>query len=185
MEYSIAFCYISLQEKSWEGALNKRWELLQPYIDLMRQFVSDETKIVFNTTWAYSSFHYNSESALVKYFDNDQMKMYTMIQESAKKNVATNEDIEFLIDGGTAIQNARSSFLTDQRINRDYTHLSYTFGRFVAGLNLIKTISGVDISHISWAPEGVTEIEKQIAIEAVENTQINPFSVTQSVYVEE
>ena len=181
-----AWDYICLQERTWQGALNYHWDLLDPYIELLSMYVGPDTKFVFNSTWAYTLAYGASDSnALVQYFDSDQLKMYSMSQAAVQKNVLPRDDIEFIINGGTAVQNVRSSFLEEKRINRDYTHLSYDFGRFVVGLNLIKTVTDVDLSRLTWAPQGVTELEKKIAIEAVENCINKRFEVTPSVYTEE
>ena len=177
--------YVCLQERTWQGALNYHWDLLDPYIELLSMYVSPETKFVFNTTWAYTlAYGASEDNALVKYFDSDQMKMYSMSQAAAQKYVTSREDIEVVISGGTAVQNIRSSYLEEKRINRDYTHLTYDFGRFVVGLNLIKTITDVDLSHLTWAPAGVTDLEMKIAVEAVEHCMETRFSVTPSIYTE-
>ena len=180
-----AWDYVCLQERTWQGALNYHWDLLDPYIELLSMYVSPETKFVFNTTWAYTlAYGASEDNALVKYFDSDQMKMYSMSQAAAQKYVASREDIEVVISGGTAVQNIRSSYLEEKRINRDYTHLTYDFGRFVVGLNLIKTITDVDLSRLTWAPAGVTDLEMKIAVEAVEHCMETRFSVTPSIYTE-
>ena len=178
--------YVCLQEKAWYAALDYEWDLLDIYEDLLLDYIPADagTKLCWNITWAYSIDLTTSDNALTQYFDSDQMKMYEAEQDSIVRNIVPREEIDFILNGGTAIQNARSSYLTDHRINRDYTHLSLTYGRFVAGLNLIKTLSSVDLTYLSWRPEDVTDVEFQIAIEAVENTQINPFEVTQSIYTE-
>ena len=176
--------YICLQEKAWYAALDYEWDLLPLYEELLLEYIPEDTIFCWNITWAYSIDLTTSENALTQYFNSDQMEMYTKEQDSIVRNIVPREEIDFIIDGGTAIQNARSSYLTDYEINRDHTHLSLYLGRFIAGLNLIKTVSSADLSYLTWRPEGVTDTEFQIAIEAVENTQINPFSVTQSIYTE-
>lgn len=176
--------YVCLQEKAWYVALDYEWDVVELYEALILEYLPEDTKLCWNITWAYSMDLTTSENALTQYFDGDQMAMYEAEQDGIVRNIVDREEIDFIIDGGTAIQNARSSYLTDYRINRDYTHLSLTYGRFIAGLNLIKTVSSVDIRGLSWRPNDVTDTEFQIAIESVENTQINPFSVTQSIYTE-
>ena len=52
------------------------------------------------------------------------------------------------------------------------------FGRYVAGLMLVKTLTRLDIDNIVWAPDGVTEKEKQIAIDAVNAAYENNYTVT-------
>ncbi len=178
--------YICLQEKAWYAALDYEWELLEPYEELLSEYMAEDTKFCWNITWAYSLdlTEPGSENALTQYFDGDQIKMYTAEQQSIVNHVVPREEIEFIINGGTAIQNARSSYLTDYDINRDHTHLSLYLGRFIAGLNLIKAISDVNLSNLSWRPDGVNDTEFQIAIESVEHAIVNPFSVTQSIYTE-
>ena len=116
-------------------------------------------------------------------FDGSQEKMYKEQQQTYKNIIAKEERIYKIIPTGTAIQNARSSFMGDG-LNRDLSHLTYDFGRYIAALNFVYTLSGKDISAIHYAPDGVSEKQIQLAIESVENAGKNKFEVTQSVYKE-
>jgi hypothetical protein len=44
-------------------------------------------------------------------------------------------------------------------------------------------LAGKSVEGIAYAPEGVDEVLKAIAIESVENAVKSPFEVTQSVFV--
>ena len=79
---------------------------------------------------------------------------------------------------GTAVMNARTSSLG--AITRDYYHLTKTTGRYLAGLTFFGALTGADISAITWAPEGVDEREKAIALESAVNAIRKPFEITKS-----
>ena len=63
-----------------------------------------------------------------------------------------------------------------------HCHLTYDFGRYIAGLTLVSQITGIDISNINYAPAVVSTEYKQIAIESVQNAIRNPFEITPSSY---
>ena len=175
--------YISLQEKAWYGAIDYQWDLLDTYLELVRLYAHPRTKFCWNLTWAHNSdWPSSSDTTLYDYFGGNQLAMYQAEQGGVIRHIVGRDDFEFIVDGGTAIQNARSSYLTDLRIARDYTHLSYDLGRYIAGLNLIKTISDIDLTNLSWKPDTVTETEMRIAVESVENCIVNRFDVTPSMY---
>ena len=102
----------------------------------------------------------------------------------------TNEEIKILVPSGTAIQNARTSYLGDT-LNRDGTHLDYGVGRYIAALTFMAALTGADISEIEWAPtnigEDVRDVDaaaRVVAIESVINALKNPYEVTQSQYTQ-
>ena len=65
-------------------------------------------------------------------------------------------------------------------LTRDCYHLSVDKGRYIAGLALISTLSGIDAGKVSWTPAGVDEYAKNVAIESVRNAQKAPLLITQS-----
>ena len=82
---------------------------------------------------------------------------------------------------GTAVQNARTSYLGDT-LTRDGFHLSIPYGRYIAALTWGRVLTGKSVEGIAYAPEGVDENLKAIAIESVENAVKSPFEVTQSSF---
>ncbi len=136
-------------------------------------------------TWAYQEGYKGLET-------NDygtQMVMYDGIVETVKSIILPNPTFEFVSPTGTAIQNARTSYLGDT-LNRDGIHLSYGLGRYIAALTFVGAITGMDISGVTWRPlEGddyfkypVSEQEQKIAIESAVNALENPYSITESQY---
>lgn len=106
--------------------------------------------------------------------------MYNAIVEAVQKKIR-NTDFFKIIPNGTAVQNARTSSVGD-RITRDGFHLSYDFGRYIAGLTIVHALTGEDISDIEYKPSGVSDAYRKIAIESAMNAVANPYEVTQSQY---
>ncbi|MBR0327562.1 MAG: DUF4886 domain-containing protein, partial [Clostridia bacterium] len=115
-------------------------------------------------------------------YGSDQMKMYNAILNAVASKIKTNDNFVYIVPNGTAIQNARTSYIGDH-ITRDGYHLSYDFGRYIAGLTFISKLTGLSVENVGFAPEGVDENKKLIAIESAMNAIASPDSVTNSVYV--
>ena len=121
--------YISIQQNSDDSGISSSYSLyLEDLITYIYNTANEEAKIVFNMTWAYQQNSTHQE--FVKYNKN-QNTMYEAIVEAVKEKVRSNEDISMVIPVGTAIQNARTSFVGDT-LTRDGYHLTYDFGRYVA-----------------------------------------------------
>ena len=133
---------------------------------------------VWNMTWA------GSES----YTNNKQMYKYNQIIEYTPLYYEMDGEVSFFIPVGTAIQNARSSYLGDT-MNRDGAHLSYGVGCYTASLTFVGSITGLDISKVEWRPtedtsqsDPITVDEQKIAIESAQNALKVPLAVTGSQY---
>lgn len=172
---------ISIQQASGSSGLpetyNEDLTTLISYINTNK--LNPEAKIVWNMTWAYQG---NSTHNAFPNYNNDQMTMYNAIVNAVQTKILTNENISLVIPTGTAIQNARTSTVGDN-LTRDGYHLTYDFGRYVAGLTWLKAITGWDIDDINYTP-GVTINEwlKNIAKESVNNAIAKPFEVTPSQF---
>ena len=86
------------------------------------------------------------------------------------------------VPNATSIQNARTSFLGDT-LTRDGYHLSYDIGRYIAGVTFFHAVTGMDISKLTYAPDGVNEQVRKVAIESAINAVKKPYEVTPSHYV--
>ena len=131
-------------------------------------------------TWAYQQ---NSTHGDFSKYNKDQLTMYQAIVDTVNARIESNSKIELVVPNGTSIQNARTSFVGDN-LTRDGYHLSYDFGRYIAGLTLVAKMTGVDISILEYAPTGVSKAYKDIAIESVINAINNPYKVTTSKYAD-
>lgn len=107
--------------------------------------------------------------------------MYNAILSAVDKNIRTRDDIYTVSPTGTAIQNARSSYVGD-RLTRDGYHLTYDLGRYVAGLTFIGQLTGLSIENVTYLPDGVDENLRAVAIESATNAIKTPTKQTESNY---
>lgn len=168
--------YISVQQGSAESGLSSTYANLAGLVSKIKELADEDTKIVFNMTWAYQS---DSTHSAFPSYSSDQMTMYLGIVEAMNECVLTNEDIEFVVPVGTAIQNARTSSLGDT-LTRDGYHLNYDYGRYIAALTYISRLTGLSVEDISYKPSAVSASTKSICIEAAVNAISKPLEVTES-----
>ncbi len=168
--------YISMQQVSGQSGQPEAYELLPKLVEYVKENANKDATFVWNMTWAYGQTTTHEDFAA---YDSDQMTMYEAIVDTVNEKIVDNKDFAIVIPSGTAIQNGRTSFIGDD-FTRDGYHLSYDLGRYVAGLTLVKQLTGKSIDDIEFAPEGVTDEQKAVAIESANNAVENPFEVTQS-----
>ncbi len=169
--------YITFQQKSGDSGLAETYNDLQALIDIVEP-LCPRAKLVWHMTWSSDN---NAN------YGGDRMKMYQAIVSSVMSKIETNDRIALVIPVGTAIQNARTSYLGEayKILNRDWVHLSYGIGRYIAGLTFVHTLTGLPIDDVTYVPTGqysVSDDERRIAIESVKNAVENPYMVTNSVY---
>lgn len=170
--------YISFQQASAFSGIEDSYYYLAPLLEKAEGMLSNKehTQFVFNMTWAYQG---DSTHGDFYRYQNNQMLMYQMITNAVTKKVLPISKIKALIPNGTAIQNARSSFIGDN-LTRDGYHLSYDLGRYIAGLTAMKTLTGKNIDNLLFSP--VDETRTLIAKESVDNALINTLIPTNSIY---
>ena len=169
---------IALQHGTIDGSKNTELEYydkLAPLVEEIRKIAPEKAKIVFNRHWVGES--WNTHPEIVS-FGGDTAKMYEIVSDIVKNYVVNTKYLDFATPVGTAIQNARTSRI--ESLNRDGYHLSLGTGRYIAALAFFASVTGCDISDIGWAPEGVNEYEKAVAIESTLNALKTPYSVTES-----
>ncbi len=170
--------FVSIQHGTNDGS---RYAEEASYTDLpalvayIRSYLPESTKIAFNMTWVGEP---NSHEEMVA-FGNDQLKYYKAVAALTSSLVANTEGINIVSPTGTAIQNARTASVG--KLTRDNYHLSLKLGRYIAGLTFFKALTGADISQIKWAPEGLNDYMRAVALESAQNAINTPFSVTNSV----
>ncbi len=138
-------------------------------LDKLMQYIRDNTtnpdiRIAWNMTWAYQQ---NSNHADFPIYNRDQMTMYNAIVSTVKSEIET-RGFDAIIPNGTSIQNARTSFLGDT-LTRDGYHLSYDMGRYIAGLTLVSTLTGIDASEATWAPSSMMKGYADVCKESAKN----------------
>lgn len=169
--------YISFQEVS---QLSGKMEGYTAYLPQLVEYAAalttnPEVKFVLHQTWAYAqdSNHFGFPN-----YDSDQMTMFQAIVETVwqAKNLT---DIAMIVPSGTAIQNARTSYIGD-RFTRDGYHLSLTMGRFTAAATWFEALFG-GIADNPFIPdmfsEYDTELARTAALEAVSKpTEVTPLT---------
>jgi len=164
------------------------------YIDEIMAYVQENktntnARFVWNMTWAFQSD--NTHEIFLMNHKGDQMTMYNMIVDTVKEKVVPRDDFSAIIPSGTAIQNARTSYFGDT-LTKDTLHLN-NLGRVIAGYAAWATLTGKTIAEINLPPVSsydltepllLTESDKAVIIEAVNNAISNPWEVTPSSYPE-
>lgn len=169
---------ISMQQASHDSGMTETYKTLPELIAFVRANVKKGVKLAWNMTWAYQQD--TTHLGFVNYA-NDQKTMYESILNAVKTCVLPTQEFSMLFPVGTAVQNARTSYLGDT-LTRDGFHLSIPYGRYIAALTWGRVLTGKSVEGIAYAPEGVDENLKAIAIESVENAVKSPFEVTQSSF---
>lgn len=166
--------YVSLQQASTFSGLFDTYRqplpALHHYID---SITNGSVRYLWHQTWAYAG---NSTHKGFVNYDNDQQTMYRAIME-ASAQVGTLIPLDVLVPSGTAIQNARTSFIGDH-LTRDGYHLDLHIGRFIAACTWFESLFGEPAPVADYRPEGVSEAEAEVARQAAHAAVKKPFSVT-------
>ena len=123
-------------------------------------------------TWAYAKDTVHPQFEL---YNNSQEEMYARILNAVQEKILPRKEIAKIIPSGTAVQNAREAL--GDVLNCDGIHLN-TLGCYIAGLCVAKSLVGLEIDGVQYAPEGISEEERKIAIAAANAACENPFAVT-------
>lgn len=174
--------FVSLQQASPYSGQAETYGKTGELITYVRKNLpaTSHAKIIWNMTWAYQT---GCDHWAFANYNSNQAFMYSKIIAATQTKIRSNKSISAIVPAGTAIQNARSSKLGDT-LNRDGYHLTMGLGRYIAGLTLVHTLTGLAIDDVAFAPSGVSASEKAIAIESAVNAVKTPYSVTESQYKE-
>ena len=132
-------------------------------------------------------------------YDYDREKMFHERADRLERFILADEDYEYVVASCTAVENAITSGLGQKGIKRDYTHLT-DIGRLIAAYSWYCELYGIEeLTEIKvdaipkdflktttdkTVDRVVTEYEKNIIMEAVNNTIKNPLVITQSQYTQ-
>ena len=138
---------------------------------------------------------------LAEYYGGDAMKMYEANVAHSKTVVVPylQDKVDYLFPCATAFQNAKSSaFVEDRDIHRDFIH-GTDYGRLIAAYTWYCGLTGTDIRDCKFAPVHygilrdearrkaeedwvLTDLQRKILVESVENAYKKPFELTVSQY---
>ena len=152
--------YVSLQQVS---QLSGMYSSFQPHLDSLiayvRARVPATTKLIWHVTWAYAQ---NSTHGGFANYDRNQDKMYRAIVEGAQRLKKENAQFSLFVPVGTAIQNARTSFVGDH-LNRDGFHLDLVLGRYTAACTWFECLFGTKVVGNRYVPKGLNKAQKAVA----------------------
>lgn len=168
--------YITFQQVSQNSGM---YSTYFPYLtDLIAyaktKATNPEVKYALHATWAYQQ---NSDHSGFVNYDNDQIEMYDAIVEATSRILSEMQDISLVIPTGTAIQNARTSFVGDN-FCRDGYHLDTGIGRYTAACTWYEKITGNSVIGNTSAPASLTPLKIEIAQTAARNAVQTPDAVT-------
>ena len=139
--------------------------------------------------------HYNNAAA----YGFDKSAHFNAMTRCVEQYILTDETFEFLIPTGTAFQNAWSSYLEDKDLHRDYFHAndyarvmtSYVWYCMLMGIDHLEEIrlDAIPVAFLKSTedktqPRALTETEKAIMLESINNALADPLHMTQSQYTE-
>ena len=167
--------YVSLQQASPFSGMNETYEASLPeLIEYVKARLPKKTKLMLHQTWAYAS---TSKHSGFKNYNCNQLTMYQAIADAVMKAAKANK-IKIVIPSGTAIQNARTSFIGDH-LNRDGYHLDVKIGRYTAACTWFERIFKHNVVGNPYAPEGLDEVRKAVAQKAAHAAVKHPYKVTE------
>jgi len=132
-------------------------------------------------------------------FNDDRTTFYNAITGCVNDYIVTDDSFIYLIPSGTAIENALSSYLEEKDLHRDYVHVT-DLGRVISSYTWYCNLAGIDALEevkLDAIPKAflkstadktvdyvLTDAEKAIILESVNNALKNPLQMTQSQYTE-
>lgn len=167
--------YISFQQVSGQSGLFESFKgPLPKLVNYVKEHnITKETSYILHQTWAYSSTSTHSD---FPNYDRDQELMYSSIVEAVRQAQIMAE-LDTIIPSGTAIQNARNTFL-EENFTRDGYHLSLALGRYTAACTWFEALTGNNVIGYSFAPEELSPIAVEIAQHAAHAAVQNPDKLT-------
>ena len=182
---------IFIQQSAAQAGLEESY---MDYLDTLLPFVNKNktnpnARLVWNMTWAYQAD--SEQNVFVTRFKKDQKLMYETIVSVLKDKILPRTEFTAIIPTGTAVQNARTSFIGDT-LTKDTFHLN-NLGKVIAGYTLYSVLTEKEVTDINLdivssydikQPIQLTTEQKQVIVEAVNNAIKNPYEVTPSTYTE-
>ena len=168
--------FISFQQASHYSGLTTTYE---PFLSQLVQFTDSiktgqDVRYGWHMTWAYSK---DSNHGGFANYSRSQEVMYDSIRYAVQWTQILHPEFSFNVPCGTAIQNARTSYLGDNMC-RDGYHLDLKFGRYTAACAWLETLTGISPVGLSFRPEGVDYTAAHVCQMAAHAAVQNPFVVT-------
>ena len=211
MEYAVRMDYwdiIIMQGGVFEIAKEKTYT--NGNIQKIQAFVN-ENKLnpnaifAWNMAWAPPTtnalrdtypFENNGYYAQYQEYNDDRASLYNAITKCVGEHILTDDTFKFMIPSGTAMENALSSYMEETDLHRDYVHatdfaqvmVSYLWFCKLTGVEkldeiMLNTVPAAMLKSTKTGQDWVlTDVEKALILESVNNALANPLQMTQSQY---
>ena len=180
-------------------------QTLQKFVDENR--LNTSVRFAWHMTWVAPTdnalrdkYPYEPNTYYSNYerYNHDRATVYNAVAKCVNDHVLTDDTFEFVIPTATAFENALSSYLEETDIHRDYVHAT-DLGRVIASytwyckLMGIKKLEEIKLSSIpvkfqnstkTEADVVLTDAQKAVILEAVNNALANPTKMTPSKYTQ-
>ena len=176
---------ITMQQGStWSG----KPETYEPHLTKLIEYVNKtktnpNARLAWNMTWAYQA---DFEKDMFAQYARNQDVMYNAIITTVQSTVQAHKEFSYIMPCGTAIQNARTSYVGDT-LTRDGYHMS-ELGRVITSYTWLATFLNEPLTAINFTNVSdtlvLTEQDKAMILEAVNNAVKTPFAVTNSTFTE-
>ena len=174
---------ITMQQSSGNSGLTDTYD---PYLEQLIEYVNTNktnpnAKLVWHMTWAYQQD--NKQAAFADY-GSSQDTMYQCIVYANETVILPNKAFSGFIPAGTAVQNARTSFMGDT-LTKDGYHLN-EIGELIGGYMWYATFMGKPLDGIKLdripGSISLSDETKAVIVESVNNALKTPLAVTESAY---
>ena len=201
---------ILIQGQGFEMGVEANMKL--GYIDIIMDYVNEHKlnpNAVFgwHTGWCSATepqlmdmYPYTPNTYYVNYepYGTNRNNLYNVLIDRINTNILPDPRFAVIIHTGTTFENALSSYMTEFDLHRDYTHgtdytrlmAAYVWYCRLMGIEQLEDIKQ-DVIPVKWFRSNtglqdvvLTEMEKNILIESVNNSLKNPYQITQSQYTE-
>lgn len=167
--------YIGFQQVSQNSGM---YSTYFPYLASLLNYAkglatNPDVEYVLHMTWAYAQ---NSDHSGFNNYNKNQLQMYNAIVDAATR-AAEEVDINIVVPAGTAIQNARTSYLGDT-FCRDGYHLNLGIGRYTAACTWYEKLTGRSVVGNTYVSGSLRPNQIEIAQKAAHLAVETPNSVT-------
>ncbi|MFD2965749.1 MULTISPECIES: DUF4886 domain-containing protein [Olivibacter] len=166
--------YVSLQQAS---PLSGKFDSYVKPLTAIKHFLDSvngpNVKYIWHQTWAYAP--HSTHAGFANYGKNQEVMYRAIMKASAEAKKKFGFDL--LVPSGTAIQNARTTFLGED-LTRDGYHLNLHIGRFIAACTWFESFFDEEAPTDRYRPEKVTQEEAEVAKQAAHAAVKRPFKVT-------
>lgn len=167
--------YVSLQQVSSSSGMYETFKASLPeLVKYVKARLPKRTQLMLHQTWAYDA---NATNPGFKNYNCDQLTMYHSIVDAVKKASKLTK-IPIIIPSGTAIQNARTSFI-GVNMTRDGYHLDLTIGRYTAACTWFEKIFKRNVLGNPYYPKGMSHEQREVAQKAAHEAVLHPEYITE------